>query len=114
MKKLHWLVIVLACSSPPCLWTACEQADEQESYETVQDCGEFYQALLNEWTICSDGDEQIKKNLSNMQQWCETTVKSVNIPISVYNECIDVGIGCDMSTGHVIIIEPCLIVINAE
>ena len=114
MKKLHWLVIMIACCAPPCLWTACDSAEEQESYETVQDCDEFYQALLDEWAICSNGDEQIRENLSNMRQWCENTTNLRNISVAVYDECVDTGIGCDMSTGHVVIIEPCLMIINAE
>lgn len=114
MKTLKWLVILVACCAPPCLWTACENSDEQESYEITENCNEFYQALVDEWAICSNGDEQVKENLSDMKQWCENTVKSTGVPIEVYNECIDVGIGCDMSTGHVVVIEPCLLIVNAE
>lgn len=114
MKTLKWLVILVACCAPPCLWTACENSDEQESYEITENCNEFYQALVDEWAICSNGDEQIKENMLEMKQWCENTVRSTGVPIDVYNECIDVGIGCDMSTGHVVVIEPCLLIVNAE
>ena len=114
MKTLKWLVIVIACCAPPCLWSACDSADERESSENAQDCEEFYQALMDEWTICSNGDSQVKENLSEMKQWCENTVNSAQVPIEMYNECVDVGIGCDMETGHVVIIEPCLMIINAE
>lgn len=114
MKKIHWLVIVIACCAPPCLWSACDTVDEQEPYEIVQDCDEFYQALIDEWAFCSDGNAEIKENLSDMREQCEHTTKSMKIPIAVYNECVDVGIGCDMATGHVVVIEPCFILLSLD
>lgn len=114
MKTLKWLVILVACCTPPCFWTACDSSDEQESYETVENCDEFYQALLDEWSTCSNGDEKIRENLSNMKRWCETTVESSNVPMSAYNECVDVGIGCDVSTGHIVVIEPCFILLTID
>ena len=114
MKKLHWLVIVIVCCAPPCLWTACDSADERDSYESTEICDEFYQALVDEWSICSNGDEQIKKNLSDMRQRCENTVKADNVPYSIYAECIGYGIRCDMETGHIVVIEPCFAVLGVD
>jgi hypothetical protein len=114
MKTLKWLVILIACCAPPCLWSACDSADERDSYESTEICDEFYQALLDEWSICSNGNERVKANLTDMRQKCENTVKAGTVPYSIYAECIGYGIGCDMETGHVVVIEPCFAVLGAD
>jgi hypothetical protein len=109
MKKLHWLVIVIVCCAPPCLWTACDRADEndeaQEDCATWQEvyngCEAVYETAVAEWRWCTETYdmpagkvEMVWNVLPVFQQLCEAYGENSCVDVDDYETCIDSGIKC--------------------
>jgi hypothetical protein len=110
MKKLNWLVIVLACCAPPCLWTACDQTDETEEaqedcatwQEVYNGCESVYETAVAEWKWCAEtydmpgGKVDMVWNvLPTFQMLCESFGETNCVDVDNYEACVDNGIKCD-------------------
>lgn len=119
MKALKWLVIVLACSCPPCLWSACEQPTTCDR-RAWDKCVQFMAAVDEELTDCREGanltyDEwnEQRTNWIGMFERCTALVDDEICPsLDVYDECLNDSIGCDLENRQVVVWGACLEIIG--
>lgn len=123
MKAIHWLVLVIACASPPCLWSACqtEESNNDCPVDIEQECLNFSNALGEERVTCYNwgdlsSDEQIERGaeFTELYNRCLDMGSWTCFNTETYHECVSTGIGCDMEEGEVVVWGACMTIIGAE
>lgn len=123
MKTLKWLVIVLACACPPCLWSACETETTEDgcAIDADYECLRFAQKLDDTRFFCSNSgnlssDEQIDEDISFeiLHDKCLETAERVCLPRETYDNCTNYQIECDTEKNELYVWGDCQVVIGME